>query len=226
MKQKMESDHPWKEVLDVYFKQFLEFFWKDYYEEVDWTKGYRSLDKELIKISRNASIGNREADKLFEVHLKNGQKRLIFIHIEIQARRDSKFGERMLIYRYRIRDLYGKPVVTLAILIDPNENWRPNNYAEQLWGSKLEIQFPIVKLTDYKSRIEELKSSNNPFAQIVLIQLAAMENRDPEKRLVSKIELTRALYTKGWSKDDILMLYKFLDWMLTLPSSLASSYNQ
>ncbi len=43
-------DNPWQEVLDVFFSQFMEFFYPVAYEEIDWTKGYISLHKELQKI--------------------------------------------------------------------------------------------------------------------------------------------------------------------------------
>ena len=223
---KSDFDSPWKEILDVYFKQFMEYCWHKHYIEIDWTKGYKILDKELNKISRDAPIGNREADKLIEVYLKNGQATFILIHIEIQANYDAHFAERMLLYRYRIRDLYKKPIASLAILIDPKKNWRPKSYKEELWGSKLEIQFPIIKITDYKSKIKELEASTNPFAQVILAQLTALKKQDHEKRLISKIELTRHLYLKGWVKNDIIMLYKFIDWVIALPKLFELKYNQ
>jgi hypothetical protein len=223
---KSEFDSAWKEILEVYFKQFVSYCWQEHYTEIDWTKGYKTLDKELNKISRDAPIGNREADKLIEVCLNDGQITFILIHIEVQANYDLRFAERMLLYRYRIRDLYKKPIASLAILIDDGESWRPEIYKEELWGSRLEIQFPIIKLTDYKSKIKELEASNNPFAQVILAQLIALEKQDQEKRLISKIALTRHLYIKGWSKNDIIMLYKFLDWVIALSGSYELKYHQ
>ncbi len=223
---KSEFDSPWKEILDIYFKQFMEYCWNEYYKEIDWTKGYKTLDKELNKISRDAPIGNREADKLIEVYLKNGQATFILVHIEIQSNYDVRFAERMLLYRYRIRDLYKKPIASLAVLIDAIESWRPGSYKEEFWGSRLEVQFPIIKLTDYKSKTKELEASSNPFAQVILAQLAVLEKQDQEKRLISKITLTRHLYTKKWLKDDIIMLYKFIDWVIVLPRLFELKYNQ
>ncbi len=225
-KVKSEYDNPWKEVMDIYFKEFMELCWHEHYQQINWQRGYRTLDKELAKISRDAPIGNREADKLIEVSLNDGNDAFVLIHIEIQAKRDSRFAERMLLYRYRIRDLYKKPIASLAILIDAEKNWRPQFFSETFWGSKLEIQFPIIKLIDYRNQIAELENSTNPFSQVILAQLVALEKQDQEKRLISKIELTRHLYIKGWGKDDILSLYKFLDWVLALPPSYELNYVQ
>src|SRR5260364_144966 len=41
-----------------------------------------------------------------------------------------------------------------------------------------------------------------------------------------KVALTRKLYEQGLSRDDIITLYKFLDWVMTLPEDLKIQYNQ
>ena len=99
------------------------------------------------------------------------------VHIEIQEKPNVDFGERMLVYRYRIRDRYQKPIVSLAILIDTNTKWRPAVYKEEFWGSSLEIRFNVIKLMDYRVRIQELEDSTNPFAHVILAQLATLEKK-------------------------------------------------
>ena len=56
------------------------------------------------------------------------------MHIEVQSQAQEEFPERMYIYNYRIYDRYRKPVVSLAILADDRETWRPDRYREELWG--------------------------------------------------------------------------------------------
>ncbi len=82
--------------------------------------------------------------------------------------------ERMFTYRYRLRDSHKKPIASLAILIDSNPEWRPGFYKEELWGSSMEMRFPIIKLIDYQSRIKELEASTNPFSSVILAQLATL----------------------------------------------------
>src|SRR5260363_407208 len=41
-----------------------------------------------------------------------------------------------------------------------------------------------------------------------------------------KVALTRKLYGQGLSRDDLITLYKFLDWGMTLPEDLKIQYNQ
>jgi hypothetical protein len=55
-------DTPWKDILSAYFQEFLEFFFPEIAKEIDWSKGYELLDKELRKLARDAHIGHRLAD--------------------------------------------------------------------------------------------------------------------------------------------------------------------
>jgi hypothetical protein len=47
-------DEPWKAALDLYFEAFLEFFFPQVYEAIDWKRGHTSLDKEFQQIVRDA----------------------------------------------------------------------------------------------------------------------------------------------------------------------------
>lgn len=214
---KAEFDTPWKKILDIYFEDFVSYCWHERHAEIDWQKGYKSLDKELGKISRNAPVTNRIIDKLIEVCLKNGEEAYVLVHLEVQGQSDSDFEERMFTYRYRLRDLHKKPIASLAILIDSDPEWRPGGYKEELWGSSIEMRFPIIKLIDYKARIKQLEASTNPFASVILAQLATLDKQSPAAKLTSKINLIKRLYTSRWKREDIMTLLTFLDWVFALP---------
>ena len=49
-----DYDSPWKEIMEVYFNDFMAFFFPDIAEEVDWDRGYTFLDKELQQVVRDA----------------------------------------------------------------------------------------------------------------------------------------------------------------------------
>jgi len=221
---KTDFDTPWKEILNIYFKDFIAYCWPEKYLEIAWEKGYQMLDKELTKIVKNAPNGNHIVDKLIEVYSVNGQSIWLLIHLEIVRKVNSNFGERILVYRYRLRDLHQKPIASLAVLIDNNAQWRPTFYKEECWGTSLEIRFAIIKFIDYKTRVQELTLSTNPFAAVILAQLAATERATPQTRLINKVLLTKHLYIHGWQKKDILNLYRFIDWIIALPASLEIKY--
>ncbi|WP_059001133.1 DUF4351 domain-containing protein [Leptolyngbya sp. NIES-2104] len=222
-----DFDSPWKEALDDYFQEFIAFFFPQIYADIDWNREYEFLDKELQQIVRDAEIGKRYADKLVKVWRKSGIEAWVLAHIEIQAQEETGFGERMFIYNYRLRDRYDRPVVSLAVLGDDRFNWRPSQYQNEFWGCAITFDFPIVKLLDYESRWDELVSSTNPFATVVMAHLKAKETRNnPLDRKLWKFTLTRQLYERGYDREDILKLYRFIDWLLALPEDLELELKQ
>jgi hypothetical protein len=225
-KHKPEFDGPWKDILDIYFEHFIAYCWPSKYHEIDWNKGYTMLDKELTKVTRQSETGQKVADKLVQIYLKNGDPACIFLHIEVERSSKSSLPERMFTYNTRLRDFFKKSIASLAILLDSNKNWRPNIYTEELWSTTVEIRFPIIKILDYQDKIPELEASNNPFAAVILAQLAVMKKENPVTKLRTKISLSKRLYAKGWKKQDLLTLFKFIDWIIALPPELELEYNE
>ena len=43
--------------------------------------------------------------------------------------------------------------------------------------------------------------------------------QDLEQRLQWKLQLVKRLYEKGYQREDILELFRFIDWLLTLPAA-------
>ena len=86
-----DFDSPWKEALEHFFKAFLAFFFPQIHADLDWTKGYESLDKELRQVVREAATGRRLADKLFKVWRQNGEETWLLVHIEVQGEREVEF---------------------------------------------------------------------------------------------------------------------------------------
>src|SRR5262249_5202591 len=117
-----DLDSPWKEALEHFLGPFLAFFYPVIHDEIDWRRGYESLDKELQQITRDGGTGRRLADKLFKVWREDGSEAWLLIHIEVQGEPERAFPERMFVYSYRIYDRYRRPVVSLAVLCDDNPN--------------------------------------------------------------------------------------------------------
>src|SRR5439155_25289575 len=139
-------DSPWKEALQRYLRSFLLFFWPDIHGDVDWSRGYESLDKEFQQIIRRAKVGKRLADKLFKIWLKDGAERWLLIHVEIQGEYEKEFPERMFEYHVAARQLCNQDVVSLAVLCDENPAWRPTRFGYEHWGCRMELVFRIAKL--------------------------------------------------------------------------------
>ncbi len=220
-----DYDSPWKEILDGYFPDFMAFFFADIHADIDWARGYESLDAELQQIVRDAALGRRLADKLMQVWRRDGPPQMVLIHLEVQGQREADFAKRMFVYNYRTFDRYDGPVASLAVLTDASRAWRPTRYRYRLWGCEMGIRFRVVKLRDYRRRWAELEASRNPFAVVVMAQLQVRATqRRPTTRLQAKVQLIRHLYTQGLTRQQILDLFRFLDWVLTLPEALEQQF--
>jgi hypothetical protein len=222
-----DFDSPWKEIIEKYFESFMQFFYPAIASDIDWEQGYESLDKELMQITREARVGGRLADKLMKVQKKSGEDTWVLVHAEIQGQKENAFSHRSFVYNYRAFELYKKPVVSLAILADDNINWRPTCYYREMWGCKTAFHFNTVKLLDYKKQEDLLEKSSNPFAMVVQSHLKSIESKKNNKeRLHWKIALTKALYAKGLTSQEIIDLYHFIDWLIALPKDLENDYHQ
>jgi len=216
-----DFDSPWKEALEQYFDPFVAFFFPDAHADIDWSRGYEFLDKELQQVARDAELGRRLVDKLARVWRSGGDEAWVLIHIEVQGQVDAGFARRMYVYNYRLFDRYDRQVASFAVLGDAQPGWRPAGFGYDLWGSRVSLQFPTAKLLDYEAQWEALEQSANPFAVLVMAHLKTLATqRDPESRLEWKLRLVRGLYERGYSRQDVVDLFRFVDWMMALPPEL------
>ncbi len=223
--QNTDYDVPWKTFIELYFHDFMTFFFPAITADIDWSKPIRFLDKELQKVVRDAEIPRRYADKLVEVYRLSGEKAIVICHVEVQNEGEPDFGARMYNYNYRLRDRYNCPIVSLAILTDDSKTWRPSGFQDELWGCSIDFKFPIVKLLDYQENWAALKASRNPFAVVVMAQLKTKETHNkPQERKAWRYQLTTMLYDQGYGEQDIIELHAFLDWMMRLPEELERQF--
>lgn len=222
-----EFDTPWKDALENYFEEFIAFFFPQAHRQIDWSQGFEFLDKELQQVVQDAELGKRLVDKLVKIYRHGGEEAWVLIHIEVQSQQESKFAERMFVYNYRIYDRYRRSVASLAVLGDESSKWRPNQFDYELFGCDVRFRFPAVKLLDYQQQWSALEASRNPFATVVMAHLTALETRsNNNQRLQSKLALTRRLYEQGFKRQDIINLFKFIDWVINLPKELQQRFDQ
>jgi hypothetical protein len=89
------------------------------------------------------------------------------------------------------------------------------------------FKFPVVKLLDYQQNWQELEESRNPFATVVMAHLKAQETRgQQQERKTWKLSLTRRLYERGYQRQQIIDLFRFIDWVMALPKELEANFQQ
>ena len=196
--------------------------------EIAWEAGYEFLDKELQQVARDAELGRRVADKLVKVTRAGAPQDLwVFIHIEVQGFYETTFEERMYVYNYRLFDRYHHPICSLAVLTDERRDWKPTRFQYNIWGCQASLTFPVVKLLEYRGREDELETHPNLFALAALAYLKALETKkQPDQRLQWKLRLYKLLYERGYAKQDILELTRFMDWIMVLPDDLALRFDE
>jgi len=101
-----EIDSPWKDMIGIFFNEFMEFFAPEIARDIDWGKAPIFLDKELSKIMKGAKTGKRFVDKLVQVIKCSGEERLVLFHVEVQGQKQSILPDRMYIYSNRLDDMY------------------------------------------------------------------------------------------------------------------------
>ena len=163
----------------------------------------------------------RTVDKLVKIWLLDGLETWILVHIEVQAQVDPDFEERMFVYNYRIFDRYHRRVVSLAVLADDSKKWRPDEFSYSLWGCEMRFRYPVVKLLDYQKNPDLLADAGrNPFVVVVRAHLSVLESgKDPDELFKRKFALVKDLYTAGYSRADIVELFRFIDWLMALPAA-------
>ena len=220
-------DSPWKQALEQYFEPFLVFFFPTAHAVIDWNYIPESLDKELQQLMPEAEVGKRIADKLFKVWRQGGEEAWVLVHVEVQSQEESGFAERMYVYNYRCFDRYRKPVISLAVLGDEQASWRPSSYGYALGGCELSLRFPVAKLLDYETQWQVLEESLNPFATVVMAHLKTKATHNkPQERKQWKWSLVRRLFERGYSREDVVQLFRLIDWMMVLPQELQQEFKE
>ncbi|NJL04037.1 MAG: cytosolic protein [Chloroflexaceae bacterium] len=220
-----DFDNAWKEALEIFFPEFLAFFLPEAAAVVNWENGYTFLNTELRQMFPESEIKRRHVDALVQLTLKTGDALQVLTHVEVQSQSEDGFEERIAEYQFRLRARYKRNVAVLVVLGDDRPNWRPDTYTTELWGTKITLTYPVVKLLDYRERIDELRRSRNPFAVIVRAHLATLETRhNGQQRKQSKFQIVRELYERGYTKQQVNQLFLFIDWLLKLPAELEQPF--
>lgn len=219
MAERTDYDSPWKTIIEQHLADCLAFYFPTLHVAIDWTIDPIFREQELQQIAVDSDIGTRRVDKLVDVQLKSGEQVWLLIHIEVQRRSESDFAERMFVYYYRIFEKFQRHPVSLAILTDRSDKWRPQKFEKAQFGCKVRLDFPIAKLVDYSE--PSLLASTNPFALVTLAQQLenVTANIDADK-YATKLRLMRLLFEQGYDKSAIRNLFTFIDWILQLPAEL------
>jgi len=200
--------------------------------------GRRYADK-LVRVQ---GIGGQPALILVHVEVQGGDTGPVAL---------ARLGQRMFQYFHRIGDRYlsdrhlsigdwhqgtavdtlpysaaATAIFSLGVLTDSRGGKPFLTYRRQFLGCGVLFRFPVVHLGSWYQAWDKLErlAARNPFALVVMAQLRAQDSRDGPTRLVSKTALTRLLYNYDYPREDILQLFRLIDWIIALPPELEPAY--
>ena len=213
------EDGAWKAAISQYSKEFLEFFFPETAELIDFDQPTGFLDKEFV---RTPSIKGMTADMLLEVRKKQtGEKMLL--HVEVQGRGEKDFEKRMAKYALRIFLERGELPTTLILLTDTNPDFQVGGFEKSGHRTLLRLDFCQAKLIEYEKPLHELDGSSALFAVFTAVQAAAGRLRSTragkEKRYEVKKQLLLGLCGVGRSRGENASLLRFLDSVVNLLDS-------
>jgi predicted transposase YdaD len=201
-------DELWKNIIEKLFPHFLAFFMPELSADVDLSKGYEFLDKELQKIKLRGKKGKKFTDKLVKVRLKDGTEKWLLIHVEVQGEHEADFGQRMFKYFYRIYDKHDIDITALAVLTYKTDQRYDFNY--DVYGTTHTYRYNTACIANFSEA--ELQSNENPFALICLaVQYGKRFGKDDDKKLNQKRLMLKMLHNRGYKKEEIMELLEFID---------------
>jgi hypothetical protein len=208
-------DLSWKQILRGYLPDAMDFFCPEISTLIDWRSPPVFLDQELEQLNADDDCSKHDAVQLVEVKSKEGESKILFLHVAIEA--SKEFEEMVMMQALRAYDRFEQFPSSLAILCDFDSSWRPNEYSSEVVGTRLAFKFTAFKLLDYRERWEELESSSNLFSVVVMAHLKAEELKDdPQEMKNWNLLLVQRLHEKGYKEEQIKDLLKFVDEINTL----------
>ena len=183
-------DHNFKELIELFFKEFLEFALPDQYLQIDFNQVH-FMQQEYF----GDKPQNKRTRKLLDVvaSVKNhGELSHILIHVEHQSTRERHFAKRMFHYFCHLWLKHQVPVYPIAIFSD-DAHWRkplkPYFELHTLDHQIIRFDYHLIKLKDLNWR--HYLNAQNPVA----IALMSKMNFKKSERPYVKAEILRLLVT-------------------------------
>src|SRR5579872_2067863 len=183
----MDHDRLFKELLTVFFAEFIELFLPQVAAYLD-TSSIEFLDKEVFT---DVTAGDKHEVDLVAKARFRGQETFFLVHVENQASAQSRFPKRMFTYFARLHEKHDLPVYPVA-LFSYDEPQRPE-------PSEYQMAFPDKKVLQFEYRVIQLNrlpwrrfvKQHNPVASALMAKMKMA----PRERPKVKMECLRLLAT-------------------------------
>ncbi|QGQ93574.1 transposase [Paenibacillus psychroresistens] len=204
---RIEHDRLFKELLRTFFAEFMDLFFQEVYEAIDFNH-VAFLSEEVFT---DVVVGEvHKVDVLIETKLKD-KDALIIVHFESQAQFQEKFAERMFIYSSRLYAKYRKPIIPIVIFSYDQVKEEPDHFVMRLPFIEI-LSFQFFKLELRKKNWRDFIEQDNPVAAALLSKMGYTK----EDRVQVKKEFLRMLVRLHLDPARMRLISGFFDTYLKL----------
>ncbi|PCJ19345.1 MAG: hypothetical protein COB02_08120 [Candidatus Cloacimonadota bacterium] len=203
---KDEHDTIFKQLLTVFFKEFIDLFLPWFSDKLDF-ENLEFLDKEifLYGVSKNEK---NYVDLVCKAPMldENKESKLILIHVEIQSTKDNNMARRMFNYCCQLRLREDLDIIPIVLFAD-NFKWKTEvkNYYDMDYNNKKYLHFEYEQIKLLHLDAKDYLNNPNPLAQALMAKMDL--SKVDQKKL--KIQIARAISSGTISKSKQAFLYTF-----------------
>ena len=208
----VDHDRLFKELLTIFFLEFLALFFPDVLRSIDGEVEVVTLDKELFTDVTTGEV--YEADLIFKVKFL-GRDTYFLIHIEHQSTSQTGFPKRYFRYYTRIEDRFDLPVYPIVIFsYDKPLRPEPNHYSIAFSDlTVLQFEYRVIQLNRYSWR--DFITQPNPVAAALMSKMRML----PGERAKVKAECLRLLVTLKLNPAKMRLISGFVESYLKLTAA-------
>ena len=213
-----DYDARWKILIDDFAEATIQKFYPNIAADRDFSKPIKFVEKEFQKLSPDwVKKGWTIGDKLMEVFVKNGKKKIVLLHFDVHKSHDTGFKELMWRRAYRIMDKYMDSEFTAtAIYLSKTVPPESDRFIYNFEGTEINYIFNAFEIRNQKEA--ELLVSDNPLDIAILAMfyiIKAGQNFDLLRQYKTKV--ARLCLERGYSKREITKLLIFVEYSIALP---------
>jgi len=213
----MPHDQLFKELLQAFFREFMELFFPDIAARLDFAR-VTFLDKETFTDVPQGD--QRRADLVARVYTLDGAPEIILTHIEVEARRRGSFSERMHEYYMLLKLRHRLPIFPIAIYLSPGAGGLiTERLEERVFEREVNLFFyQAVGLPELEA--DDYQASDNPLAPA----LSALMKTSRLGKVAQKYQSVRAMARSSVDAARKALLINVIETYLTLDASEQSEF--
>ncbi len=216
----MGHDQFFKEFFRTFFRDFLELFYPDISAELDFGS-LRFAEKEVFTDFPEGAM--RTADVVAELQTSDGVEKLVLVHIEVEFKWGSDFGERMYEYYTLLRQRYRKPIIPIAVFLHGGgDGVVEETYNEASLGRR-RVQFWYESVALAHLDAEEYVGKGNPVAAALA---ALMNRRKAREPLTLRALMLRAVMESELEDIPKLLLKNLIEVYFELGATQAKRFER